>query len=222
MRVKSRLRLLFPALAALAALAVAQERGEEGIVETRDSVSVAPEAASEEGVAKPDRSGASAIEESAEEDSVAAEEEGFEVYEYDRTQQGYRPEAERDAAAPESTAPLDLRSIDTYPVRPRDSVPEAYDKPTMPIGKTVTGIILTADGGAFAAVGMILMIVIGSTGGNPPSALPFIGAGLGQLIPGAALIASARQEWAVYNGWEEAHGPQPRAPAVRLRYTLKL
>jgi hypothetical protein len=217
--VKTRPWLLFPVVAALTALAVAEEGGEEGIVETRDSVSVTPEAASEEGAAQPGRSEASAIEESDEEGAAAADE-GFEVYQYDRTRLGYRPEAERDAIAPESAAPMDLRGIDTYPVRPSESVPAAYDEPSKPVGKTVVGIVLTANGAAFTAVGMIVMIVIGSTGGAPPAALPYIGAGLGQLIPGAALITAARQEWSVYNEWESAHGRHACAHTPALRCTL--
>lgn len=147
------------------------------------------------------------------------EEEGeVEIYEYDPSGKGYRSDAEPAPSASDRGKP-DHRSMDTYGTRRQDVSLDIPEAPIRPIGKTIVGIILTIEGGVGTGIAVFVMIVAGSSGAPPTVGLPFLGAGLGQLIPGAALLTSARDEWDTYNSWERTYKGRSKAPAVRFEYT---
>jgi len=149
------------------------------------------------------------------------EDEGVEIYEYDPSGKGYKSDQAPESPEMKRYEPQgDVESADTYGVRPREGSGDIPEAPIRPIGKTIVGIALTAEGGIGTGLGVFMMILIGSAGGPPTMGLPYLGLGLGMLIPGAALLTSAREEWNIYNEWERTYQAHSRAPAVGLQYTF--
>jgi outer membrane biosynthesis protein TonB len=143
-----------------------------------------------------------------------AEGEETEIYEYDGTRDGYYSPGEKRPAAATLTP-----HAKSAPLSPADNTLVAYssEAPARPIGKTIVGIILTANGTVGTIFGVITMISIGSSGGSPALAMPFLGAGLGELIPGAALLSTAKNEWNIYNEWERANKGRAGLPAFKMQ-----
>jgi len=149
--------------------------------------------------------------------SVAATDdaEGAEVYNFDASRGGYYSAEEKKSSR--------IMRLHSAPAKRRVTsadirFAESYSKaPIRPIGKTIAGIILTADGAALTVVGMVTMIAFSTSGSSPGAGVPLLIAGFAQLIPCAAMLTAAKTEWNIYSEWENAPRRSSGFPAIKIQ-----